>query len=514
MAPLAIMKQPASLREMSRGHRWFVLLTGLIETSLWSGNIFGWASLVHIMKTQGVFRHLCPDEFLGGGNKTAVTSLSWNETADGGDAHGLEFTRGCRAQDEQFTLIGTVAIVMYTTPGILVGYGLHHLGQAFTRITASVLISLGFVLLSLTSEATPNYLWGGSILLSVGGNMIRVACFEFGNLFPKQRNTVMAIISGIYTISAALFMVMQSAFEAGYGWEAVCRLMAVGSCFIVMTTLFIPWHHIPHEDEAGSEKQSESQPKLVTKSDDTELKETGKLHDSTEKPANSHQTPLSKSLFSVSMALLQFWLFNNMLAVTIFGTYFNSWINKFSQSNEEAAYYSRMFGYANVLCVFTTPLPGLFIDLLSAYYKRGKTGVEEKMATVQAMIAPMMIISFTVAVQISCFFFFSPWAVYLGLFCLAINRPGCLGVGIPFMRSRFPADHFNRMIGIQGTVISLLSTLQYLHFTWTQSNYYTAIGTLVSLLALSFVQPLHLFDRKYLHRVLQTSSKAQKNEEA
>ncbi|XP_068238803.1 equilibrative nucleobase transporter 1-like isoform X2 [Palaemon carinicauda] len=496
-------RQPASLQELSRGHRWLVLMIGLVETALWSGTIFGWASLVHIMKTQGVFSHLCPDDSQEGGNKTVMTEWSRNETLDEDHSYGSEVVRGCIAQDERFTLIGTVAMVLYTTPGILVGYGLHHLGQAFTRITASILITLGFIFLSLTSKATPNLLWAGSIFVSVGGNMIRVACFEFGNLFPKQRNTVMAIISGIYTISAALFMIMQSAFEAGYSWEFVCQLMAAGSALISLTTIFIPWHHIPHGEEAGSEKESKYLSKDPAKGDDTEMKETGKLvPDSTGKITNSDRIPLKKSVFSISMGLLQFWLFNNMFSVTIFGTYFNSWINKFSKDNDEAAYYSRLFGYANICCIFTTALPGLVIDLLSARFKKGKTGVEEKVAIVQSMIAPMMVISITVTVQISCFFFFSSWAVYLGLLCLIINRPGCLGVGIPFMRSRFPADHFNRMIGIQGTVISLLSTLQYPHFTWTQTNYFPAIGTLVGLLALSSLHPLHMFNKKYLRRVL------------
>ncbi|XP_064115992.1 equilibrative nucleobase transporter 1-like [Macrobrachium nipponense] len=516
---LAVFKQPASLREMSYIRRWLVFFSGFLETALWSGTIFGWASLVHVLKIQGVFSHLCRDDSPEASNGTFAISLS----GDGDEfAVPSPVTRGCRAQDEKFTLIGTVAMVLYSTPGILVGYGLHHLGQAFTRITSSVLISLGFALLSLTSEATPDYLWGASIFVSVGGNMIRMSCLEFGNLFPERRNTVMGIVSGIYTLSAAVFMLMQSAFEAGYRWEMICQLMAVGSSLIVVTTLFIPWHHIPHDDdaEAGYDQQLEC---LTTDIDkDGNKRKDGRMNMvvcekkiavvSAGKSSDSSQIPLSQSLFSVSMGLLQFWIFNNMFAITIFGTYFNSWISRFSQNIEEAAYYSRLFGYANILCALATPLPGSIIDALSAYFRKNKKGLDEKVANVQATIAPMMFISLTITVQISCFFFFTSWAVYVALFFLIFNRPGCLGVGIPFMRARFPADHFNRLIGIQGTLIAILATLQYPHFTWSQTQYFWAMWLVVIMLFLSVVHPLHLLNKRYLYRTLDWSSHKKEDE--
>ncbi|XP_068238801.1 equilibrative nucleobase transporter 1-like [Palaemon carinicauda] len=518
----AVLKQPASLREMSYIRRWLVFFSGFLETALWSGTIFGWASLVHILKTQGVFSHLCRDDFQEGWNETLAISLSSDEEAF---TIPSAIARGCRAQDERFALIGTVAMVLYSTPGILIGYGLHHLGQAFTRITSSVLISLGFVLLSLTSKETPDYLWGGSIFVSVGGNMIRMSCLEFGNLFPERRNTVMGIVSGIYTLSAAVFMLMQFAFEAGYRWEMICQVMAVGSSLIVFTTLFIPWHHIPNDDYEEAEYGQQLKCLTVDGTKDN----SGKLTDvrtntevcagkmklvTTRKASDSPQIPLRESLFSVSMGLLQFWIFNNMFAITIFGTYFNSWINRFSKNVEEAAYYSRMFGYANILCALATPLPGSIIDALSAYLKKGKKSLDESVANVQATIAPMIFISITITVQISCFLFFSPWAVYVGLFFLIINRPGCLGVGIPFMRARFPANHFNRLIGIQGTLIAVLATLQYPHFTWSQTHYYWAMGLVIFMLSLSVVLPLHLLNKKYLYRTFDRSPYKNKNEEA
>lgn len=52
--------QPSSLATISRAWRWGMFLVAMAETMLWSGTIFGWASLVHVLKLQGVYSNLCP----------------------------------------------------------------------------------------------------------------------------------------------------------------------------------------------------------------------------------------------------------------------------------------------------------------------------------------------------------------------------------------------------------------------------------------------------------------------
>lgn len=42
-----------------------------------------------------------------------------------------------------------------------------------------------------------------------------------------------------------------------------------------------------------------------------------------------------RSICSLSSLLHIYWLFINMLGVTIFATHFNTWINRFSRSQEE-----------------------------------------------------------------------------------------------------------------------------------------------------------------------------------
>ena len=46
-------------------------------------------------------------------------------------------------------------------------------------------------------------------------------------------------------------------------------------------------------------------------------------------------------------------------------------------------------------------------------------------------------------------------------------------MGIVCAFFRFPASHFNRLMGIYGTVTAVLMFLQYPHFIWAQHMYYT-----------------------------------------
>ncbi|KAG0728103.1 hypothetical protein GWK47_033195 [Chionoecetes opilio] len=146
------------------------------------------------------------------------------------------------------------------------------------------------------------------------------------------------------------------------------------------------------------------------------------------------------------------------------------------------------------------------MDLLKRRFQKGKSGVMVDLAAVQAMIPPMVLVTLSVTLQTTMLLFRASWAVYLGLLCLMLNRPSCLAVGNPFVRARFPASHFNRLIGIQGTVLSLFTFIQYPHFTWAQHAYYLTFGLTVAAIIVGLSLPLHLLSKTYLRRVLPPAS--------
>lgn len=56
---------------------------------------------------------------------------------------------------------------------------------------------------------SPNWLFPTMILMALGGNQLRMAVLQLGDLFPRQRSTAITLLSGMYAASAALFLVLQ-----------------------------------------------------------------------------------------------------------------------------------------------------------------------------------------------------------------------------------------------------------------------------------------------------------------
>ncbi|KAG7162781.1 Large neutral amino acids transporter small subunit 3-like, partial [Homarus americanus] len=126
---------PRSVDALGRGHRWLMFLVGVVETMLWSGTIFGWASLVHVLKSRGVYTDLC--DF-----------LTPNATHTLADAHDLG--AGDVICLRQFAMVYCTVACVLPTPGVLVGYSLHHLGLAFTLRPGWIPHLRSFLLLSFT----------------------------------------------------------------------------------------------------------------------------------------------------------------------------------------------------------------------------------------------------------------------------------------------------------------------------------------------------------------------------
>lgn len=60
---------------ITTGIRWLILITGALETVIFTGNIFGWAALNYMLKQQGVYRHLCPLSNHSSDNNSTVSKL-------------------------------------------------------------------------------------------------------------------------------------------------------------------------------------------------------------------------------------------------------------------------------------------------------------------------------------------------------------------------------------------------------------------------------------------------------
>ncbi|RXG61994.1 hypothetical protein Avbf_16694 [Armadillidium vulgare] len=93
-------------------HKWTIYITGLLETFIFNGCVFGWGPMVYILKNENVFLDLCDDQVKM--NSTNETLLIYNETEEKEVA-----LNGCPEQDKEFALIYTITILIYSIPSII-----------------------------------------------------------------------------------------------------------------------------------------------------------------------------------------------------------------------------------------------------------------------------------------------------------------------------------------------------------------------------------------------------------
>ncbi|MEQ2162936.1 hypothetical protein GOODEAATRI_025079 [Goodea atripinnis] len=92
--------------------RCLTFATGLVECLCFAGAVFGWASLVFVLKEDRYFSSLCVN----------ATGLNNTQTLD------------CSAQDEQFSLIFTIASFMNNFLTLPHGFLFDRFGTTVTRL--------------------------------------------------------------------------------------------------------------------------------------------------------------------------------------------------------------------------------------------------------------------------------------------------------------------------------------------------------------------------------------------
>lgn len=458
--------------ELSLARRVVIFMIGVVESMLFGGAVFGWPQLVHVLKVEGLYSDLCmeapsapnhtrrPPSAADTFNNTRCLNLNTTFEISDSKAIGVE---KCDPQDERFALIYTVTVCCYSIPGILVGYLLHHAGLRVTRVSGGTMLSLGFLFLGIATKDSPHWLFPAMILLALGGNQTRMSVMQFGDLFPEYRATAITMLSGMYAASAALFLVFQYTAMAGIPRAHVCWALAALSTLSVFLSFIMPVHHIPVHNQ-----QSQNQ-------------------DTIESPSS-----LKTSIWSASSFLHQLWFFVNLLAINNYQQSYNVWITSSSCSVTEAGLYSMLFSYSNLLTVFFGPVGGVFTDYMIRKAYRTPNELDRRVKEVQASFWPLLVTTVFTSIMYACLLFFHPAAIYVSLLCMVVSRPCIIAVSTAYLRIRFPAGHFNRLLGIYGTVASALLFLQYPHFMWAQHMYYAAHALILAVLAVSFLNPIHL----------------------
>ncbi|NXH41025.1 S43A3 protein, partial [Dicaeum eximium] len=415
------------------------LLSGLLECGAFCGIIFGWASLVFVLKDLGYFEGLC--------QPSASTSPNLTLGSD------------CSGQDEQFSLVFTIGSFMNNFMTFPMGVVFDRFGTTAARLIAICLYTGGTMLIAFSTPEMAVLLFPAMSMLSVGGILLILTNMQVGNLFGNYRSIIITLYNGAFDSSSAIFLIVKLLYECGLSLRATFLFLAACSTWHLMRTLFlmprtsIPYPLPPDYDygyggclrPAGALGRGVVGPTLWVGGD-------------------APETPFRACACSWLFAWHVAWLSVMQLRHYLFIGTLNPQLEHLAHGDHAlVSTYTNAFAFTQLCGVLCAPWNGLILDR----HKRGK-GPRLEGNWVRAALADLRSAVLSLVVTVVQCLLFSVFAavpvlhVQFGTFVLqVISRSFLYGGNAAFLAIAFPPQHFGKLYGLAMALSALVALLQY-----------------------------------------------------
>ncbi|KAL0939379.1 MFS transporter [Colletotrichum truncatum] len=157
-----------------------------------AGVAFGFAALKPVLKREGAYSDIC--------------------SADSPDS-----TPDNTCVEIHLNLMFTVAAVGTNVAALPVGAILDHFGPRVCGILGSLFLIVGSLLMAYAKRLPFDAFLLGYLLLALGGPFTYISSFQLSNAFPKHSGLILALLTGVFDASSALFLVYRLIFQATDG---------------------------------------------------------------------------------------------------------------------------------------------------------------------------------------------------------------------------------------------------------------------------------------------------------
>ncbi|CAN8096187.1 unnamed protein product [Discula destructiva] len=215
--------------EVSTARRIGQVVFAVTACTLASGVVCGFAALKPILIAEGVYRSLCPP--------------AW---PDGGDNGGESQKIPCPEQDMRLNLFFIAASITLNVSTVLAGYVLDNHGRRACYLLSALFLCLGGTCMAsafhLGSSSGNGYVLPfdgyitGNLLLGLGGTFLFVSSYQLSNACPRHAGLVVALVTGAFDASAAVFLAYRLAYDAFPG----ATLVQPATFFAAFFALFVP----------------------------------------------------------------------------------------------------------------------------------------------------------------------------------------------------------------------------------------------------------------------------------
>jgi MFS family permease len=164
----------------------------------------------------------------------------------------------------------TVAAVATNVAALPVGAILDHFGPRVCGIIGGLFLAAGALLMAYAQDVPFDGFLLGYVLLALGGPFTFISSFQLSNAFPRKSGLILALLTGAFDSSSALFLVYRLLFDATEGSFGHQRFflayLIVPAVIIILQLVLMPSKSYKTVgeliDQAGAaiQAQTDSQP--------------------------------------------------------------------------------------------------------------------------------------------------------------------------------------------------------------------------------------------------------------
>ena len=158
-----------------------------------AGVVFGFAAIKPVLLEEGVYRNQCTQQELDDGVLV------------------------CYGQELRLNLMFTVAAVSTNVVALPVGTILDRFGPRVSGILGAIFITVGSVLFAFAADLPFDAYIPGYLFLALGGPFIFISSFQLSNTFPQYSGLILALLTGAFDTSSAVFLVYRLIYQGTDG---------------------------------------------------------------------------------------------------------------------------------------------------------------------------------------------------------------------------------------------------------------------------------------------------------
>ncbi|XP_002125124.2 equilibrative nucleobase transporter 1-like [Ciona intestinalis] len=471
------------------------VIAAVFDTLLFGGIIFGWPSLDFVLKQEGYFSSHCKTNMGDFRNNTTSTSP--------------EKILGCPSQDIALNLVYTLSSTLGGISSFPLGYLFDRFGTWKFRSCGILISILACVAVACSNKQSSWVLYIAMPVLAVGGFTIIISNAPIGYFCVAAQATVISIIYGAFDSSAAVMVVMKSAYELGatvaeiFTFYGALLLLSLVYTFVLMPRMHVPFN-VPDDYQYGvtecfCSNNTISQPPNGITSNKTGKNGSG---DSESIPILTNDISKQKT-FSSSLKDISYWLNVTYISILQLRLYcffatFNQWLSKLTSNHSQQRKYVAAFGYIQLTGVLLGPFGGLLTDMMTKYFRKSSTcseqAVRKRAISITIGCTCLMATIFSVLVLIPVL-----QIQYITFVIQNTARAFLFAGNGVFIATTFPSEHFGKLQGISLGIASMVSLLNYpiniLVVKVFGGNFMVVDLVFLGLCVLTFVNPVVLFLR-------------------